>query len=156
MAHRKHALGLLQRSQNIFETLPFPTQDFDEENEIAAAHIEFLEENEKCFHSNHPVGHFTASSLIVDKTFSRVLLTHHKKLNMWLQLGGHADGNSQIHETAMREAKEESGLTNIHFVNIDALKDPEDNDLPLPFDLDYHRIPKRKEMEAHIHYDFDL
>ncbi len=153
MSHRNHTLGLLNRCQEIYETLPFPTQDFEEEGEIYSTQIEFLKSTPDCFKSDYPSGHFTASTLIVDKSLNRVLLTHHKKLNMWLQLGGHADGNSMIHETAMREAQEESGLSELSFINVPPLTDSEDESLPLPFDLDYHQIPRRGDTPPHIHYD---
>src|ERR1700741_1285851 len=41
-------------------------------------------------------GHFTASSWLVDRSGERVLLTHHRKLARWLQLGGHADGDREL------------------------------------------------------------
>ena len=70
----------------------------------------------------------------------RVLLTHHRKLDRWLQLGGHADGDRDLARVALREAEEESGLADL--VVEGGL-----------FDLDRHWIPEHKGVPAHWHYD---
>ncbi len=85
-------------------------------------------------------GHFTASSWLVDAAGRRVLLTHHRKLERWLQLGGHADGERELANVALREAEEESGLSGLR---VD----------PAIFDLDRHWIPERGEVPGHWHYD---
>lgn len=85
-------------------------------------------------------GHFTASAWLVDRAGARILLTHHRKLGMWLQLGGHADGDRDLARTALREAEEESGLSGLQFV-------------PGIFDLDRHRIHAHKGVPEHWHYD---
>jgi 8-oxo-dGTP pyrophosphatase MutT (NUDIX family) len=84
-------------------------------------------------------GHIVGSAFIMDKTRTYTLLTHHTKLNKWLQLGGHCD-ISDVLETAHREANEESGISNISIVSMNI------------FDVDIHAIPGGKEPE-HIHYD---
>jgi len=85
-------------------------------------------------------GHFTASAWLVSGDGQRVLLTHHRKLGRWLQLGGHADGDRDLAAVALKEAEEESGLTGL---SVD----------PAIFDLDRHRIPEYKGVPAHWHYD---
>lgn len=85
-------------------------------------------------------GHFTASAWLVDTQGRRTLLTHHRKLGRWLQLGGHADGDQDLRRVALREAEEESGLAGLSV---------EDE----PFDLDRHRILEHKGVPAHWHYD---
>ncbi|MFF8830205.1 NUDIX hydrolase [Streptomyces sp. NPDC015131] len=56
-------------------------------------------------------GHLTASALVVDPGRGRVLLTLHRKLNMWLQMGGHCEpGDETVAGAALREATEESGI----------------------------------------------
>ncbi|GAB3304584.1 NUDIX hydrolase [Luteimonas notoginsengisoli] len=85
-------------------------------------------------------GHFTASAWLVDRSGRNILLTHHRKLGMWLQLGGHADGDRDLARTALREAEEESGLSGLQVVEG-------------IFDLDRHRIPEHKDVPAHWHYD---
>ena len=86
-------------------------------------------------------GHVTASCWIVDTTGNRCLLTHHRKLDRWLQLGGHCDGDPDVVATALREAEEESGITGYTLLQ------------PGIYDLDIHEIPARKSDPAHLHYD---
>lgn len=85
-------------------------------------------------------GHFTGGAWLIDRAGRRVLLTHHRKLGRWLQLGGHADGDRDLAQVALREAEEESGLTGLSV----------DPDL---FDVDRHWIPERREVPGHWHYD---
>ena len=93
--------------------------------------LEFLEAHPEDAHRRSCVpGHLTASSVVVDRSRGRALLTHHKKLERWLQLGGHCDGDSNLPAVALREAREESGLDELV---ID----------PRIVDLDIHVIPAR-------------
>jgi 8-oxo-dGTP pyrophosphatase MutT (NUDIX family) len=86
--------------------------------------------------------HLTASALITDDARERVLLCHHRKLNKWLQLGGHADGSWNVAQAAFREAEEESGLTDLKW-DFGAK----------PADLDIHLIPARGAEPEHWHFD---
>lgn len=85
-------------------------------------------------------GHYTGSAWLVDAAGARVLLTHHRKLDRWLQLGGHADGDRDLAQVALREAQEESGLGGLRVD--DAL-----------FDIDRHWIPDRVDVAGHWHFD---
>jgi 8-oxo-dGTP pyrophosphatase MutT (NUDIX family) len=85
-------------------------------------------------------GHFTASAWLVGADGRRALLTHHRKLDRWLQPGGHADGDRDLARAALREAEEESGL-------VDLVVETE------LFDLDRHWIPERGAEPGHWHYD---
>jgi len=106
-----------------------------------AAMLAFLDEFPNTAHQRSCVpGHLTASSLIVHADGQRGLFTQHKKLNRWLQLGGHCDGDANLAAVALREAIEESGIPNLI---ID----------PTPVDLDIHTIPARKADPEHLHLD---
>jgi 8-oxo-dGTP pyrophosphatase MutT (NUDIX family) len=106
----------------------------------ATACLDFLEKAERPFDREHAPGHFTGSAWLVSSDGERVLLTHHRKLQRWLQLGGHADGDSNLAGVALREAEEESGLQGLTVE-------------PDIFDVDRHWIPERKHEPGHWHYD---
>ena len=86
-------------------------------------------------------GHITGSAFVLSPDRSAVLLTHHKKLNRWLQLGGHCDGIADARFVALKEAYEESGLARIRLLSEQVL------------DVDIHEIPARGAEPAHLHYD---
>ena len=100
----------------------------------------FLRSAPTVFERAHAAGHFTGSAWLVSADGERVLLTHHRKLGRWLQLGGHADGDADLAQVALREAEEESGLAQLE---VEAA----------PFDIDCHWIPERGHEPGHFHYD---
>ncbi len=108
---------------------------------MVADTIAFVEAHEDCLWRTCLPGHLTGSAWIVDAERKRTLLTHHRKLDKWLQLGGHADGDPDLLAVALREANEESGLTRLRAVAAEI------------FDVDRHLIPERKGERAHYHYD---
>jgi 8-oxo-dGTP pyrophosphatase MutT (NUDIX family) len=108
---------------------------------MTADTIRIVEADADCLLRSQLSGHLTGSAWIVDAARMRTLLTHHRKLDKWLQLGGHADGDPDLLAVAMREAREESGLTKLCAVSAEI------------FDLDRHWIPERKTEPAHWHYD---
>lgn len=91
-------------------------------------------------------GHITGSALVADPSTGRYLLHYHKSLSRWLQFGGHSEDETNPADIAMREAAEESGLTDLaHFPP----------GLPVrPVDIDVHAIPARKGQPDHLHLDF--
>ncbi len=111
------------------------------EREMYEALRLFVAEHEDCFERSLSVGHITGSAWVVDPGREKVILTYHRRLNKWLQLGGHADGDSDILRVALREAREESGLESIRPLS-DSV-----------FDVDVHEIPARGAEPTHYHYD---
>jgi 8-oxo-dGTP pyrophosphatase MutT (NUDIX family) len=105
--------------------------------------LDLLADGAAAFERGHLPGHFTASAVVVDADRERVLLTHHRKLDIWVQLGGHADGDIDLHNAAIREAKEESGLN--------VFESPLDEGTIL--DVDIHPIPAVGGEPEHLHYD---
>lgn len=101
----------------------------------------FVTRYSNCFERSLEVAHLTASCWLWNHDQSAALFTLHKKLKKWLQLGGHADGDSNLLEVALKEAREESGIDQITPLSTEIL------------DIDIHEIPARPNEPTHFHYD---
>lgn len=139
--HRRPLLALLNRY----------TTRYPDEAEVAARIRQLVENAPDCFERTCRPGHVTGSAWVLSHDFQRCLLVHHAKLNRWLQPGGHADGETAIHEVALREVREETGLAKIELPTTDGVL--------VPLDLDVHLIPARitadgkLSEDAHEHHD---
>lgn len=133
--HRKFLLSLLDRYLVMHP----------EERACVSKVRTLVETHPDCFDRTCVPGHITGSAWVVSADRQRTLLTYHRKLGRWLQLGGHADGETEPHRVALREAREESGLTEFCFV--------EPAGHLLPFDIDVHLIPPSAHEPAHEHHD---
>ena len=111
------------------------------EQPICARMIELLDSAADCFSRTAFPAHFTGSALVVNADGARALLHHHRKLDRWLQFGGHCDGDEDVLRVAQREALEESGIAGLIVASA------------RPFDLDIHEIPAHKAEPVHWHYD---
>ncbi|HNV44890.1 MAG TPA: NUDIX hydrolase [Candidatus Woesebacteria bacterium] len=116
--------------------------DFPNEKNDVAKFIDLINAHPDIFFRKCEVAHITGSALVINLTTRRILLHKHKKLNRWLQFGGHADGELDIKKVALKEATEESGLSDLNFLFAD------------PIDLDLQLIPARNEEPEHYHLDF--
>jgi len=156
MASRQELLSTLNFYQQTWCTSRSAYQLRNEsfERDTLNLFFKFIRENPHCFNRSNIPGHVTGSALVLNPDLTRVLLTHHKKLGMWLQLGGHADGHPVTHEVAMTEAAEESGLNDLRFWGYEGdLFGRPQSGVPLPFDLDRHLIPTNSKDPEHFHYD---
>jgi 8-oxo-dGTP pyrophosphatase MutT (NUDIX family) len=89
-------------------------------------------------------GHLTGSAVVTSADGARVLMVRHRKLQRWLQPGGHAEpGERSGEDVALREAREETGLQGLELHPL----------APRPLDLDVHRFPARGTEPAHDHLD---
>lgn len=68
---------------------------------------------------NNEFGHFTASSWAVNKQRTKVLMIYHNIYKSWAWTGGHADGEENLLNVAIRELKEETGVKNVKVLNND-------------------------------------
>lgn len=86
----------------------------EEQDSVRHTMLAFLDaQPDGCLRRNTP-GHVTASSLVLTRDKTRVLLTLHPKVGKWIQLGGHCeDGDATITDAALREAREESGIADL-------------------------------------------
>jgi 8-oxo-dGTP pyrophosphatase MutT (NUDIX family) len=101
---------------------------------------DFASAHPDCCERTCEPGHFTGSAWVVSADGERALLLHHRKLDRWLQPGGHADGDGDLASVALREAEEETGLSGLCIEGG-------------VFDLDRHAIPARGSEPEHFHYD---
>lgn len=113
---------------------------FPKELETVNSFFDLLK-HPNAYQRDHLPGHVTGSAWVVNEPRSKVLLLHHRKLNRWLQPGGHADGDENILSVALRELQEETGIRNVKQIS------------PGIFDLDIHPIPARKDFPNHFHFD---
>ena len=114
---------------------------YPDETPLVERLASFVRHHADCFERSLLIGHVTGSAWVVNAPGTHVLLTHHRKLNMWIQLGGHADGDADVQRVARREAEEESGLVQL----VPAVGGI--------FDVDIHAIPARGDEPEHFHYD---
>jgi 8-oxo-dGTP pyrophosphatase MutT (NUDIX family) len=139
--HRRPLLEMLARYRHFFPS----------EADVADRICDLVCTHRDCFDRTCRPGHITGAAWILSADRRRCLLTHHRKLDRWLQLGGHADGQWHVDEVALREAREESGFTRFSFVPIYGLL--------MPLDIDVHQIPERRDEHgdliesAHEHHD---
>ena len=90
---------------NLLEKLFSYEKKYPEERTTVRSMFAFIKTNPRCFDRNLSVGHMTGSAWLMDAKFEKTLLTHHRKLDRWLQPGGHADGDNDIAGVALREAR---------------------------------------------------
>jgi hypothetical protein len=112
-----------------------------EEQEAKKTILTFIDKYPNCFERSLEVGHITASSWLLNKDNTHALMMHHAKLGIWVQLGGHCDGNPNPLEVSIKEAQEESGINSIVALS------------PAIFDIDIHLVPATSKEKAHYHYD---
>lgn len=102
----------------------------EEQNRLRQEYLSHLQRHPDGMWKACADGHLTASALVVDPLGARVLLTLHRKLRMWLQMGGHCEPeDTSLESAALREAGEESGITGLSLLPGGPLR------------LDRHRTP---------------
>lgn len=102
----------------------------------------FVRENTNCFDRECYKGHVTGSAWVTNHKMTKYALMYHRKLEMWVQAGGHCDGDPDTLKTAIKETEEELGLFEL---------------TPLLggeiLDVDVHLIPEKHGVAPHYHYD---
>ncbi len=130
----------MQRDQLLSQLKDYQPSSAEEQRAVEKT-IRFVESNSDCFLRSNPAGHLTASAWIINQERTSALLTRHRKLNIWIQCGGHADGVTDLLIVAQKEAREETGLISLKPLST------------MIFDLDIHTIPTYQNINEHLHYD---
>ena len=124
---------------SLYDDAVLVLKGYEGQEELRQAYLDHLAAHPDGLWKSCHAGHVTASALVVDPERGRILLTLHKKLRMWLQMGGHCEPeDTSLAAAALREATEESGIAGLTL-------------LPGgPVRLDRHPIP------APCHWHFDV
>lgn len=124
---------------------------YPDERDVVGRIRRLVKTSPDCFERTCRPGHVTGSAWVLSHDQNRCLAVHHRKLGRWLQPGGHADGQSEIEQVALREVREESGLTKLELAG--------SGSLIVPLDIDVHLIPTLLSTagsvveDAHEHHD---
>ena len=123
---------------SLYDDAVLVLKGYEGQEELRQAYLDHLAAHPDGMWKSCHAGHITASALVIDPSRGRVLLTLHKKLRMWLQMGGHCEPqDTSLQAAALREATEESGVARLSLV-------PDG-----PVRLDRHPIPP----PCHCHFD---
>ena len=81
--------------------------------------LKMLQSEKDIFYRTNLCAHMTASAWVVNRERTKTIMVHHNIYNSWSWMGGHADGNENLLEVALREVKEECGVENVRPVSQD-------------------------------------
>jgi 8-oxo-dGTP pyrophosphatase MutT (NUDIX family) len=123
--------------------------DAEESGDVAAVRAFLRAHPDDAHLRSQLLGHLTGSAFVLDPARERILLLHHRRLDRWLQPGGHGEGETEPLQIALREVEEETGLAAAQLATLDGRPAAEAR----LFDVDIHRIPARPGEPEHDHLD---
>ena len=89
----------------------------EQEERDKALILDFIDRNDDAFLRSNPIAHMTASAWIVNRERTKVVMVYHRIYDSWSWAGGHADGETDLLAVALRECREETGLTRLRPVS---------------------------------------
>lgn len=127
-------------AKQILDYIPANSQE-SQDKEIILSYVEQFPHN--ILLRDNKYAHITSSGFIMNKKLDKVLMVHHNIRNAWAWTGGHVDGDTDFLHVAIKEAKEETGISEAtplskNIVSMDIL--------PV-----YGHMRKGKYISAHLH-----
>ena len=95
--------------QNIENYLPYNEQEEVDKRIM----LKYIEDFDDVLTRNNEYGHFTSAAFILTKQRTKILMIYHNIYKSWAWVGGHSDGDSDLLNVAIKEAKEETGLKSV-------------------------------------------
>ena len=138
MSHKMSRQELMEQIANY---IPYNEQEERDQNLI----LNWIEEQENAFSRENKMAHMTASAWVVNPERSKVLMVYHNIYDSWSWLGGHADGETDLLSVAVREVKEEAGISNVHPVSEEIFSMES-------LTVDGH-VKKGKYVSSHLHFN---
>ncbi|MFG2116507.1 NUDIX hydrolase [Streptomyces sp. NPDC048718] len=126
---------------SLYDDAVLVLKEYEDQPELRDVYLAHLAEHPDGMYKPCTAGHVTASALVIVPSRGQVLLTLHRKLNMWLQMGGHCEPDDRtVAQAAMREAAEESGIPDLTLLSGG------------PVRLDRHPIPGTCQWHLDVQY----
>ena len=132
-------MSLKNLKEKIEKYIPYNEQEKNDKKII----LQYLEQFDNILTRENEFAHFTASSWVLNKEKTKVLMIYHNIYQSWAWTGGHADGESDLLQTAIRELKEETGVQNVKILD--------DNIFSLEVICVNGHVKKGKYVSSHVH-----
>ncbi len=98
---------------NLKESLEQFTPYNEQEEVERKIMLKYINDFDDVLTRENEYGHFTSSAFVLNRERTKILMIYHKIYNSWAWVGGHSDGDNDLLYVAMKEAKEETGITNV-------------------------------------------
>lgn len=132
-------MSLKDLKEKIEKYIPYNEQEKNDKKIM----LQYLEQFDNILTRENEFAHFTASSWVLNKEKTKVLMIYHNIYQSWALTGGHADGESDLLQTAIRELKEETGVQNVKILD--------DNIFSLEVICVNGHVKKGKYVSSHVH-----
>ena len=132
-------MSLKNLKEKIEKYIPYNEQEKNDKKII----LQYLEQFDNILTRENEFAHFTASSWVLNKEKTKVLMIYHNIYQSWAWTGGHTDGESDLLQTAIRELKEETGVQNVKILD--------DNIFSLEAICVNGHVKKGKYVSSHVH-----